>query len=63
MRTHKTLKRRRKNRRSVAGSITRHRKQKGGITCPEGYSPRMCEKYIQKWKIKIVKVKIVVQKQ
>ena len=41
MRTHKTLKRRRKNRRSVAGSITRHRKQKGGITCPEGYSPRM----------------------
>ena len=39
----KTYKRSSKTRR-------RSRTFRGGLACPTGYPPRMCEKYMQKWK-------------
>ena len=38
-----------RNRKSMKRRSRKTRKQKGGLDCPRGLPPRMCDKYKQKW--------------
>lgn len=41
---------RRSTRKRSKKTRSRGRTLRGGLACPNGYPPRMCEKYMQKWK-------------
>ena len=41
---------RRKTQKRSSSSRKSRKAQRGGLECPKGYPPRLCDKYMQKWK-------------